>query len=97
MFLYHYHEGRYETALEEALKVETEDYRTPMFLAAVYGQLGRMDQAQRELSRTRAMWSASTDGYTDEAHAYIERAAAHFEDALAAFQDVKAGRPVTES
>ena len=55
--------------------------------------MNRFAAGERALNR---VWSASTDGYTDEAHTYIERAAAHFEDALTAFQDVKAGRPVAE-
>ena len=54
--------------------------------------MNRFAAGERALNR---VWSASTDGYVDEAHAYIERAAAHFEDALAAFRDVKAGRPVS--
>lgn len=55
--------------------------------------MNRFAAGERALNR---VWSASTDGYVDEAHAYVEKAAAHFEDALAAFEAVKAGRPVQE-
>jgi hypothetical protein len=53
--------------------------------------MSRFAAGERALNR---VWSASTDGYIDEAHAYLDTATGHFEDALAAFQDVKAGRPV---
>ena len=57
LFLESYYDGRYEDALAEALLVETEDYRTPLFLAATYGQQGRLDDAERTLAEMRAQWS----------------------------------------
>jgi len=62
MFLEHYHNGRYEAALAEAQMIETEDFRTPMFLAAAYGQLGRLDETRRALSEMGEMWQGPTDG-----------------------------------
>jgi len=61
MFLENYHNHRYEEALAEAQLVETADYRSPLFLAAAYGQLGRQEEARRELSVMRAQWSGSVD------------------------------------
>ena len=66
MFLEHYHNGRYEAALAQAQRVETDDYRTPMFLAAAYGQLGRLDDAKRALSEMRARWLGPADGIRQE-------------------------------
>jgi TolB-like protein len=54
MFLEHYHNSRYEAALVEAQIVDTADYRTPLFQAAAYGQLGRLAEAQRALSEMLA-------------------------------------------
>jgi hypothetical protein len=62
MYLEHYHNGRYESALAEAQMIETEDYRTPVFLAAAYGQLGRPEEAGRAVTELRAEWSGPTDG-----------------------------------
>jgi non-specific serine/threonine protein kinase len=62
MYLEHYHNGRYESALAEAQMIETEDYRTPMFLAAAYGQLGRPDEAGRAVTELRAEWPGPTNG-----------------------------------
>ena len=62
MYLEHYHNGRYESALAEAHMIETEDYRTPVFLAAAYGQLGRPEEAGRAVTEIRAEWSGATDG-----------------------------------
>jgi len=62
MFLDHYHNGRYEAALVEAQNIDTDDYRTPLFLAAAYGQLGRLDEAKRALTelQTGRPWSADS-------------------------------------
>ncbi len=38
--------GRYEAALTEVQRTEIEDCGTPRFRAAVYGQLGRLDEAR---------------------------------------------------
>jgi len=61
LYLEHYHNGRYEAALAEAQLIDTADFRTPMFLAAAYGQLGRPDEAKRALSEMRAWWPGSVD------------------------------------
>jgi adenylate cyclase len=58
-FLQHYHHGRYDRALQEALRTETEDYRTPLFRAAAYGQLGELQKARDQLAAMRA--DLSTD------------------------------------
>jgi hypothetical protein len=55
--------------------------------------MNRFAAGERALHR---VWSASTDGYIDEAHTFIEKSSAHFEDALATFLDIKAGRPFME-
>lgn len=49
--------------------------------------MSRFAAGERYLNR---VWSASTDGYIDEANAYIDRAAAQFEDALQTFDAVRA-------
>ena len=41
---------------------------------------------ERYLNR---VWSASTDGYVDEAHAYITKAHEQFEDALRIFRELR--------
>jgi serine/threonine protein kinase len=57
-FFDHYHHGRYEQALSEMRGVNLEgDFRGPLFFAATYGQLGRLDDAGRELDKLRAMWA----------------------------------------
>ncbi len=65
-FLWHYHNGRYETALAEAQIVDTGDFRTPLFRAAAYGQLGRPDEAKRALSEMRAQWSGPAGGIRED-------------------------------
>jgi len=62
IFLEHYHNGRYEAALAEARIIDTDDYRTPLFLAATYGQLGRVDEAGRPLSGMYESFTRPTDG-----------------------------------
>jgi TolB-like protein/Tfp pilus assembly protein PilF len=57
MFLEHYQAGRYEAALVDAQKIETADYRTPLFLAATYGQLGREEEAARALAELDDRWN----------------------------------------
>ena len=56
-FLEHYYNGRFEAALTEALVVETGDYRTSLFRAATYGQLGRSEEAARALAEMRTQSS----------------------------------------
>jgi len=61
VFLEYYHNGQYEAALTEAQMIETGDFRTPAFLAAVNGQLGRVLEAKQALSELRVLsqWSFS--------------------------------------
>ena len=66
IFLEHYHKGRYEAALAEAQMVETGDFRTPAFLAAVYGQLGRGLEAEQALSELRMLFQGSFDDLSRE-------------------------------
>jgi len=57
IFYDHYRHGRYEEALVEAKGMDLEnDFRGPLFVAAVYGQLGRPDDARRELEKLRKLW-----------------------------------------
>jgi tetratricopeptide (TPR) repeat protein len=65
-FFYHYRHGRYEAALTEVQKIKTEDFRTPMFRAATYGQLGRLEEAERELSAVKQMWPGFPEGLRRE-------------------------------
>jgi hypothetical protein len=52
----------------------------------VYAEvMNAFSAGERNLNR---VWSASTDGYIDEAHTYIGKARAEFENALAAFRAV---------
>jgi adenylate cyclase len=60
-FLDHYRNRRYEAALVEARRTETVDYRTKVFRAAVFGQLGRTDEAQRELSELREQFPGTPE------------------------------------
>jgi TolB-like protein len=66
IFLEHYHEGRYEAALAEAELVETGDFRTPAFLAAVHGQLGQGLESEEGLSELRMLFQGSLDDITQE-------------------------------
>ena len=43
--------------------------------------------------RLNRVWSASTDGYIEEAHRYIERATRQFAETLEAFNEVKSHPP----
>ncbi len=62
MFQENYHNGRYEAALADAQATDTADYRTQLFLAAAYAQLGRLDEADRALSRMQADWTGPAGG-----------------------------------
>jgi adenylate cyclase len=66
IFLEHYHKGRYEAALAEAQMVETGDFRTPAFLAAVNGQLGHALEAKQALSELRMVFQGSLDDINQE-------------------------------
>lgn len=48
--------------------------------------MNRFAAGERHLNR---VWSASTDGYIDEAHDYIEKAADQFEETLEVFNQVR--------
>ncbi len=56
-FYEHYQFGRYEEALTNARSVEmTDDFRTPLFVAAALGQLGRSDDAAPHLEEMLEYW-----------------------------------------
>lgn len=48
--------------------------------------MNRFATGERYLNR---VWSASTDGYQDEAHDYIARSRVQFDDALATFREIR--------
>ncbi len=56
-FLDHYHAGRYDEALPDALSVDTADFRTALFRAATYARLGRMQEAARAAEEFRGDWT----------------------------------------
>ena len=57
-FYDHYLNGRYNEALNEAHLLDWDgDFRIPLFVAASYGQLGRIDEAAPALAELRALWS----------------------------------------
>jgi TolB-like protein len=66
IFLEYYHNGQYEAALAEAQIIETGDFRTPTFLAAVNGQLSRIPEAKRALSELRLLYPGSFDDINQE-------------------------------
>jgi cytochrome c-type biogenesis protein CcmH/NrfG len=53
----HYFNERYEEALAEALLLDwAGDFRIPLYVAASYGQLGRLDQAASALEELLSLW-----------------------------------------
>jgi Flp pilus assembly protein TadD len=66
IFLDYYHKGQYEAALVEAQMIETGDFRTPAFLAAVNGQLGRVLEAKQALSKLRMLSHGLIDDINQE-------------------------------
>ena len=53
----HYHQGRYDRALAEMRETRLpDDFREPLFYAAIYGQLGLDEEAGVALDELRAMW-----------------------------------------
>jgi TolB-like protein len=66
IFLEQYHAGSYEAALATAQMINTADFRSPLFLAAAYGQLGRSDDAQRELDNLYPLWPRPVDELRQE-------------------------------
>ncbi|UCF69221.1 MAG: hypothetical protein JSV80_08055 [Acidobacteriota bacterium] len=61
VFLEHYRRGEYEEALHRAKEIELEDFRTPLFLVATYGQLGRVDAVDTLLDQMRSRWRQRLD------------------------------------
>jgi adenylate cyclase len=56
-FYEHYHFGRYEEALTDAMSIGLSgDFRTPLFIAAALGQLGRTDDAAPHLEEMLEYW-----------------------------------------
>ena len=56
-FYENYHLGRYKTALEHSKSVEMSgDFRTPLFLAAALGQLGRREEAAHHIDEMLEYW-----------------------------------------
>jgi hypothetical protein len=56
-FFEDYHFGRYEEALRDARSIEMSgDFRTPMFMAAALGQLGRAEEAVPHLEEMLEYW-----------------------------------------
>jgi len=66
IFLEHYDQGQYEDALVEAQLIETGDFRTPAFLAAVNGQLGHVLEAKQALSELGTLFQGSLDDINQE-------------------------------
>ncbi len=57
-FYDHFLNGLYNEALAEARLLDRAgDFRIPLFLAASYGQLGRIDEAAPALAEFRTLWS----------------------------------------
>ena len=53
----HYHHGRYADALAEMKETELhDDFRQPLFYAAIHGQLGRTEDAAEALAELNGMW-----------------------------------------
>ena len=56
-FYEHYHFRRYDEALEDARSIEMSgDFRTPLFMAAALGQLGRVEDALPHLEEMLEYW-----------------------------------------
>ena len=76
------------------IEIDTADYRTPLFMAAVSGQLGRLDEAKRAVSEMRSHLTMPTDGIrTDliQRNVFAPELADHLMDGLrkAGFEDVR--------
>ena len=82
-----YRHGRYEEALVEAKGMDLEnDFRGPLFVAAVYGQLGRSDDAGRELEKFRKLWPRPVEELRRELiarHAFTPALTDHLLEGLA--------------
>jgi TolB-like protein/cytochrome c-type biogenesis protein CcmH/NrfG len=56
LFYDHYHHGRFDEALAMAKLWDNSDFRKPLYLAATYGQLGRPEEARREIEKMHRHW-----------------------------------------
>jgi tetratricopeptide (TPR) repeat protein len=66
-FLDHYAHERYEEALAELHAANFgDDFRYPLFLAATYGQLGRLEDAEPALEELRRVWTLPVSELRDE-------------------------------
>jgi TolB-like protein/tRNA A-37 threonylcarbamoyl transferase component Bud32/Flp pilus assembly protein TadD len=91
MFFHSYRHGRYEEALKQVLKVDSYDYRVPLYRAATYGQLGRYDEAKREFADLLALVPKIPAGFREdmiERHGMASELAEHLVEGLR-----KAGLP----
>ena len=83
-FVNHYLNGHYEAALAEALKLETTDYRVPLFRAAAYARLGRLSEARREVAEMQALGlPGDTRRDLIERHGYAPELTDHLLEELA--------------
>ena len=86
-FYEHYHSGRYEQALTAARSIEMSgDFRTPMFVAASYGQLGRAQEAAPYLEEMMTYWARPAEDLRTELiqrHAIAPAMVDHLLDGLA--------------
>ncbi|MGB5294797.1 MAG: hypothetical protein WBP34_07590, partial [Thermoanaerobaculia bacterium] len=66
-FYDHFLNGRYNEALAEARVLNWDgDFRIPLFLAATYGQLGRVDEAAVALAEFSTLWTMPVEGLRAE-------------------------------
>lgn len=81
-----YHHGNYEEALNSARSVEMSgDFRTPMFVAATLGQLGRKDEAAPYVDEMLEYWGRPASDLRAELitrHALSEGLTDHLLDGL---------------
>jgi TolB-like protein/Flp pilus assembly protein TadD len=85
VFFHGYRHGRYEEALTQALKVDSYDYRVPLYRAATYGQLGRFDEAKREFAEVLALVPEIPAGFREdmiERHGMASELAEHLVEGL---------------
>ncbi|UCF37684.1 MAG: protein kinase [Acidobacteriota bacterium] len=89
-FYAHYRFGRYEQALAEAESIQMSgDFRTPLFVAASLGQLGRVEDARPYLEEMMQYWGRPAEEIRSELiqrHALSQGLVNHLMDGL-----VKAG------
>ena len=81
----HYKSGNFEAALNDALLVNTPDcFWDPMLRAAVYGQLGYGDEAEKAVAELLAIQPDFVQNYKRYVHAlaFSDKSAAELEDGL---------------